>query len=90
MCIFFLFYLPEKAIFTKKKERKKETINIYCTNQNIYLFFPKMENMDIYAGATEETSVFDVETSEPSSTCLPKSCMMHVRNWLGRNKIKAC
>lgn len=35
----------------------------------------------VYAGATVETSVFDVDTSEPSSTSLPKSCMMHVRNW---------
>ena len=44
------------------------------------LFPPKLENMEVYAGATDETSVFDVDTSEPSSTSLPKSCMMHVRN----------
>lgn len=35
----------------------------------------------IYAGATEDTSVLDVDTSDPSSTFFPKSCMMHTRNW---------
>lgn len=34
----------------------------------------------IYAGATEDTSVLDVDTSEPSSTFFPKSCIMHTRN----------
>ncbi len=51
-------------------------------------FFPPCLSQDvcseiwcaIYAGATEDTSVLDVETSEPSSTFFPKSCMMHTRN----------
>ena len=34
----------------------------------------------VYAGATVETSVFDVDTSEASSSALPKSCMMQERN----------
>ena len=34
-----------------------------------------------YAGATDETSVFDVDTSEQSSAALPNSCMIQVRNW---------
>lgn len=49
----------------------------HCTGQGV---FSQNEDKEVYAGATEETSVFDVETSDPSSTCLPKSCMMHVRN----------
>lgn len=51
-----------------------------CTNHNISHIVYNRENVEIYAGATEETSVFDVDTSEPSSTSLPKSCIMQTRN----------
>lgn len=61
---------------------------MYCTNHNISHFVYKRENVEIYAGATEETSVFDEDddTSEPSSTSLPKSCIMQTRNCRGESK----
>lgn len=59
---------------------------MYCTNHSISPFVYKRENMEIYAGATEETSVFDVDTSEPSSTSLPKSFIMQTRNCRGDNR----
>lgn len=59
---------------------------MYCTNHNISHFDYKRENGEIYAGATEETSVFDVDTSEPSSTSLPKSFIMQTRNCGAKTK----
>lgn len=86
---FHVLYLQEIYHVAKKMNIKKiNTINIDCTNYNSSLFFSKRENMEVYAGATEETSVFDVDTSEPSSTSFPKSFMMHSRNWKRDRKIK--
>lgn len=56
---------------------------MYCTNHNISHL---RENVEIYAGATEETSVFDEDTSEPSSTSLPKSFIMQTRNCRAKTK----
>lgn len=77
---FFYFFICQRKLYLLKKKKGNNKYLLY--KSKYFSFFPKMENMNIYAGATEETSVFDVETSEPSSTCLPKSCMMHVRNCL--------
>lgn len=59
---------------------------MYCTNHNISHFVYERENVEIYAGATEETSVFDADTSEPSSTSLPKSFIMQTRNFGAKTK----
>lgn len=78
MYIFFVFPFATKLYLLKKKKRKHNQY-IYCTNDIQY--FSKIQDIYVYAGATEETSVFDdEETSEPSSASLPKSCMMHERN----------
>lgn len=57
-------------------------------DQRSEIFFICHKSEGIYAGATEETSVLEVEdTSEPSSTFFPKSCMMHERNYKAREHI---
>lgn len=60
------------------KEYKKSHCHLFspCLSQDVCSEIWRA----IYAGATEDTSVLDVDTSEPSSTFFPKSCMMHTRN----------
>lgn len=62
-------------------------VNKEYKKSHFHLFFPCLTRdlfseiwRAIYAGATEDTSVLDVDTSDPSSTFFPKSCMMHTRN----------
>lgn len=74
LCVFVFFPFARKLYLPEKKNK------YLLYNLQWFSFFSKRKNMEVYAGATEETSVFDVDTSEPSSTSLSKSFMMQTRN----------
>lgn len=71
-------YLDISGWWLLQDNKKWRNQAVQCSK----IFYICHKSEDIYAGATEETSVLEVEdTSEPSSTCFPKSCIMHERNY---------